>query len=217
MKIDAYFSNLGKYTEGGDEADWISLPLTQEDFAKVCHRIGLNGIDYKEYFFPEYDTDIAGLDDTLPEYTNISALNYCAACIRRLDKPSLHKLEAILLARDYTSDPADVITICQNLDAFDFYPDITTEEELGRYCVDDLKLLQINEKISRYFDYEQYGEAYVINNGGYFTKRGFFCENRKPIKSWDGVVPPEYQVFLPSLQPVKASSTKRSRRCPPTR
>lgn len=28
MKIDAYISNLGKYTEEGNEADWISLPIT---------------------------------------------------------------------------------------------------------------------------------------------------------------------------------------------
>lgn len=130
-------------------------------------------------------------------------MNDCAACIRKLDEFSLHKLEAVLSVSGYVSEPADIITLTQNLDAFDVYSGVKNEEELGRYCINELKMFRINEEISWYFKYELYGETYAINTGGYFTEHGFFCENRTPIKQWDGIIPAEYIVFLPSPQPVK--------------
>lgn len=208
MKIDAYLSNLGKYTSGWDAGDWIRLPITQQDFQQVCRRIGLDGIHYEEYFFPEYETDVPGLYDALPEFADISTLNYCAACVRKLDEPSLNKLEAVLSVSGYVSEPADIITLTRNLDAFDVYSDVKNEEELGRYCINELKLLRINEEISWYFNYELYGETYAINTGGYFTEHGFFCENRTPIKQWDGIIPAEYIVSLPSPQPVKCRKNR---------
>ena len=203
MKIDAYLTNLGKYTSGQEAGDWIRLPITQQDFQQVCRQVGLDGIHYEEYFFPEYETDVPGLYDALPEFADISTLNYCAACIRKLDESSLYNLETVLSVSGYVSEPTDIITLTQNLSAFDFYPDVKNAEELGRYCIDKLKLLRINEEISWYFNYELYGETYAINTGGYFTEHGFFCENRNPIKQWDGIIPAEYIVTLPSPQPVK--------------
>lgn len=202
MKFDAYLSNLRVFTEGNEAGDWIRLPITQQDFQQVCRCIGLD--DTAEYFFPAYDTDMLGLHTVLPEFADISTLNYCAACISKLDEESFAKLEAAFLARGSSLTPSEIISLIQNLDNYSLYPDINTEEELGHYCVEELNLLHIDEETGHFFQYEKYGEAFAINNAGDFTTRGFLLRDHKAHDTeWDGVVPTQYQLKPPSPQPVK--------------
>ncbi|OUP24041.1 hypothetical protein B5F28_08235 [Gemmiger sp. An194] len=66
----------------------------------------------------------------------------------------LLKFEAVIDSGGHTSSVADLINLTQNLDCFEFYPDIENEEDLGRYFTQDLP---IPEELKDYFDYEAYG------------------------------------------------------------
>lgn len=72
-----------------------------------------------------------------------------------------------------------------------------TEEEYGLWLVKERREFPLAEKASLYFDYESYGEATCINEGGRFSELGYIFNNRAPFqKIYDGQhVPEKYKVF----------------------
>lgn len=54
---------------------------------------------------------------------------------------------------------------------------IQTYEELGRYFVYDLELIDINSDVAPYFDFEAYGRDCESYNNGYLTSYGYIFEN----------------------------------------
>ena len=68
----------------------------------------------------------------------------------------LEKLEAVIDAGEYTGSVKDLINLTQNLDCFEFYPEVKDEEDLGRMYLLELDALQIPEYLVDYIDYEAY-------------------------------------------------------------
>ncbi len=69
----------------------------------------------------------------LPEYANLDELNYLASVLDELPEDDLEKLEAAVEYGDHTGSVKDIINLVQNLDCYDYYPDIHNEEDLGCY------------------------------------------------------------------------------------
>ena len=172
--FEAYITNLGKYNEGRLVGETLKFPATTEEVQALLARIGVDGKRYEELFITDYESDIAGLTENLGEYESIDELNYLAALLEELDdRGELSKFEAALELGDYCGSVQELINLTQNLDDYDFYPDIADEEDLGRYYVDDLDALQIPESIEQYFDYEAYGRDIVLNSSCTFASSGF--------------------------------------------
>ena len=96
---------------------------------------------------------------------------------------------------EHTSSVADLINLTQNLDCFEFYPDIESEEDLGRYSAEDLP---IPEELKDYFDYEAYGRDIRLNEDGHFAPGGYVLNNGgKFIEHYHGIedIPAEHRVF----------------------
>lgn len=96
----------------------------------------------------------------------------------------------------------DLINLTYNLDCYEFFPDVRTEEEYGRWLVDHRQEFRLSEKARLYFDYESYGEDTCINGGGDFSELGYIYNNRTRFqKVYDGQhVPEKYKVFRYPLQ-----------------
>lgn len=45
-----YITNLGKYTEGELVGQWLNVPATKEQFNVALKNIGVDGVQYEEYF-----------------------------------------------------------------------------------------------------------------------------------------------------------------------
>ena len=131
--FEAYVTNLGLYPERGAGAgEYLKFPTTVEEVQALFSRIGIDGKQYEEYFITDYDSDILGLTDHLGEYESLDELNYLAHLLEEMTPVELEKLEAVMDAGEYTSSVKDLINLTQNLDCFDFYSDVNSEEELGR-------------------------------------------------------------------------------------
>ena len=81
-------------------------------------------------------------------------------------------------AGEYTSSVKDLINLTQNLDCFDFYSDVNSEEELGRMYIQDFEAMQVPEHLIDYIAYEAYGRDIRINDGGHFAPGGYVADNR---------------------------------------
>ena len=193
--FEAYITNLGKYNEGELVGETLEFPTSPQEVQALLKHIGVDGIRYEEFFITSFDGDVLGLYDYLGEYENLDELNHLACLLSELDQGELEKFEAVLHTGAHTSSVADIINLTQNLDCFEFYPDIENEEELGRYWAEDLP---IPEELKDYFDYEAYGRDISINEGGHMAPGGYVVQTSGDFKEYyhgPQDIPAEHKVF----------------------
>ena len=124
-------TNLGKYNEGQLVGAPLKFPTTTEAVQDLLKRIGIDGVRYEEIFITEFESDVLGLYDHLGEYENIDELNHLACLLSELSQDELAVFEAVMDSGEYTGSVKDLINLAQNLDNYDFYPDIDSEEGAG--------------------------------------------------------------------------------------
>lgn len=189
--------------------EYLKLPATQEDVQALLSRIGVDGVLYEEVFITDYKMGIAELHGCLDEYESIDELNYLASLLDDMSEGDIEKFEAAIAYGEYTSNAKNLINLAQNLDCYEYYPEVTTEEELGYYLIDELGALSIPEELAGYFDYEAYGRDAVLN-GGTLTDAGYVEHNGSGFTEYYGGrddIPDEYKIFAypdpPEKMPIK--------------
>ena len=66
----------------------------------------------------------------------------------------------------------DILLIEQSLDAYCFYSDVTTDEELGKYLVDG-GYVNVSEEVERYVNFSMLGADYYATLGGAYGPKGY--------------------------------------------
>ena len=137
----------------------VLLPISIEELAE---RFGYEGQEIEVTF-----DSIEGLPDLDCERLNLDLANELAEKLENVD-------EDIVLSfiESNSSDPKELLNA--EFDDWWFYPDITTDRELGEYIVDDMGVELSREQLERYFDYEKYGRDVRLSEGGSFVDKGYF-------------------------------------------
>lgn len=201
--LEAYVTNLGKYNEGELASTLLKFPTTKEEVQAALKRIGVDNIRYEEFFIADYDGRLPELRANLGEYESIDELNYLAALLSEMDQSDIEKFEAVIDAGEYTGSVKDLINLTQNLDCFEFYSGVRSDEELGRMYVLEFGGVEVPEHLIDYIDYEAYGRDVRINDGGHYAPGGYVADNRSSfIEHYTGRddIPDEHRVFsMPKL------------------
>ena len=192
--IEAYVTNLGKYNEGELASALLKFPTTREAVQEVLKQIGIDNIRYEEIFIADYDGDLPELNACLGEYESIDELNHLACLLSELDKSDLEKFEAAVASGEHNSGVGDLINLAENLECFEFYPEIEDEDDLGRYYTEDLP---IPAELKDYFDFEAYGRDVSINESGHFSHGGYIVQTDTLKEIYHGIedIPREHKVF----------------------
>ena len=137
----------------------VLLPISSEELAE---RFGYEGEEIEVTF-----DSIEELPDLDCERLNLDLANELAEKLEDVD-------EDIVLSfiESNSSDPKELLNA--EFDDCWFYPDITTDRELGEYIVDDMGIELSREQLERYFDYEKYGRDVRLSEGGSFVDKGYF-------------------------------------------
>ena len=137
----------------------VLLPISIEELAE---RFGYEGQEIEVTF-----DSIEGLPDLDCERLTLDIANNLAEDLEDVD-------EDIVLSyiESNSSDPRDLLNA--EFDDCWFYPDITTDRELGEYLVDDMGIELSREQLERYLDYEKYGRDVRLEEGGSFVDKGYF-------------------------------------------
>lgn len=216
VEFSADIANLRKYG-GGVLCDTIlSFPTTTEQVQAALREIGVDRLFSSEIIILDYSIGVKGVARALGEYTHINELNYLASRLNELDPEELMKFTAAVEHGEYASSAEELINLTYNLDHYELYP-VQNAEEYGLWLVDELMALQLPEQARDYFDFEAYGEATAINEGGAFTSQGYMLAGPEPFqKVYDGQhIPEQYQVFqYPVRQKITVPRSHRSRDSP---
>lgn len=164
----AFITNLGKYNEGELIGKWIDLPISEEDFEEVLKEIGVDGENYEEYFFSDYDYDDVE-DLKFSEYEDIDDLNDIAEKLENLSSYELDIFNAV--AQYYGIKYA----LEFNINEYVLHTNINNEEDLGLYYVEEVYCEDLDKLgyLANYFDYESFGRDIAIDADGGFTDYGF--------------------------------------------
>lgn len=176
--FEAYITNLGKYNEGKLVGEWVKFPTTYEEMQKIFERIGIGKEDefgniYEEWFITDYDCYVDGLHDILGEYESLDELNYLANGIEAMDKSDFERFEAAIGIGDYAGSVKDLINLTENLNKYDFYPDVHDHDDLGRMYIDEYGAMEVPDHLKNYIDYEAYGRDIALDENGHFTDQGY--------------------------------------------
>ncbi len=216
--LEAFVTNLGKYNEGALVGEWVKFPTTEEEMQKVFERIGIGSKDefghvYEEWFITDYECPVHGVYDMLGEYESLDKLNYLASRIDEMDKWDQEKFVAIMEAGcDEVSNIDDLINLTYNLDCYDFLPDVTDEEDLGRYYIEEAGIYDTKAmgNLTNYIDFERFGRDVAMDENGRFTDEGYI---RNTGDGWDRVfdgsredIPDEYRISGSGSEPERDST-----------
>ena len=137
----------------------VLLPISIEELAD---RFGYEGQEIEVTF-----DSIEGLPDLDCERLNLDLANELAEKLEDVD-------EDIVLSfiESNSSDPKELLNA--EFDDCWFYPDITTDRELGQYIVEDMGVELSREQLERYLDYEKFGRDVRLEEGGSFVDKGYF-------------------------------------------
>ena len=216
VEFTAHIANLGKYAAGVLTGATLNFPTTTEQVQAALRKIGVDGVRYDEIIILDYSIGIKGVAQALGQFTHINELNYLASRLSELDPEELLKFTAAIAHGEYASSPEDLINLTHNLDRYELYP-VQNAEEYGLWLVDELLALEVPEQVRDYFDFEAYGEATAINEGGTFTLHGYMLAGPEPFqKVYDGQnIQEQYKVFrYPIQQKIVVPHSNRSRDSP---
>ena len=200
----AFITNLGKYNEGELVGEWVKFPTTAEEMKEVFKRIGIGqrddfGQPYEEWFITDYDCYVDGLYDKLGEYESLDELNYLASKLDEMSDSEYAQFQAGMEMGDHCGSLQEIINLTENLDCYEVYPHIADYDDLGRYYIDELEVMQVPEHLQNDIDYEAYGRDVAMDENGSFTDQGYvrdtgdrFCEYYDGER---GSIPDEYRVM----------------------
>ena len=200
----AFITNLGKYNEGELVGEWVKFPTTAEEMKEVFKRIGIGqkddfGNPYEEWFITDYDCYVDGLYSKLGEYENLDELNYLASKLDEMSDSEYAQFQAGMEMGDHSGSLQEIINLTENLDCYEVYPHIEDYDDLGRYYIEELEVMQVPEHLQNYIDYEAYGRDVAMDENGSFTDQGYvrdtgdrFCEYYDGER---GSIPDEYRVM----------------------
>lgn len=203
MEFSIQIANLGKYTAGILSDAKLSFPTTMQQVQEALRAIGVDGLRYAEIIICDYSISIPGLASRLEEYSSIDELNYLASRLQDLSTEERSKFAAAVEHGEYGGNLQDLINLTYNLDCYELLPSIRSYEDYGTYLIDHRREFYLPQKARFYFDYSQYGEDTLINEGGVLTPQGYIRSKREVpfIQIYDGVhFPAEYKVFQYPLQ-----------------
>ena len=106
--------------------------------------------------------------------------------------------------------PSDIRNIrAYNLDCYDFLPDVTDEEDLGRYYIEEAGIYDTKAmgNLANYIDFERFGRDVAMDEGGRFTDDGYIRNTGDGwTRMFDGNlddIPDEYRLTGGGEEPMK--------------
>ena len=152
--------------------EWVQLPASRIKLERAMLRAGIASCGEMQMLvsdsrFPD-EVDCA-LDF---EHESLFELNrLCHAC-SNFKEQDFVKLGAVCQMAKPTC-AANIRQLAENLDQFDFAPNVHTPEELGKYMIQQSGHYEYDENLEDFYNYGDYGVKRMLQDDGVFVDRGY--------------------------------------------
>ena len=152
--------------------EWVQLPASRLKLEHAMLRAGIPSCGEMQMLV----TDSRFPDEvncTLDfERESLFELNrLCHAC-SNFKEQDFKKLGAVCQMAKPTC-AANIRQLAENLDQFDFAPNVHTPEELGKYMIQQSGHYEYDENLEDFYNYGDYGASGMLQEDGVFVDRGY--------------------------------------------
>ena len=152
--------------------EWVQLPTSQIKLERAMLRAGIASCGEMQMLFSGSrfpDAVDCALDF---EHESLFELNrLCHAC-SNFKEQDFVKLGAVCQMAKPTC-AANIRQLAENLDQFDFAPNVHTPEELGKYMIQQSGHYEYDENLEDFYNYGDYGVKRMLQEDGVFVDRGY--------------------------------------------
>ena len=151
---------------------WLYLPCTRLQVERGMQRSGIADPDGMRFWYEDSSLP-SEVEDVLEfKQESIHELNALAHAVKQLSMEGRKKLGAavILAEPEYAFQ---IRHLAENLDQFEFAPDVRTPAEYGRYMIQESGHFEFDPNLEKFYDYEKYGLQRIEQESGVFTDRGY--------------------------------------------
>ncbi len=161
-----------KGAETANAHEWGQLPTSRIKLERAMLRAGIASCGEMQILFSGSrfpDAVDCALDF---EHESLFELNrLCQTCAYFLDA-DFEKLGAVCqMAKPACA--ANIRQLAENLDQFDFAPNVHTPEELGKYMIQQSGHYEYDENLEDFYNYGDYGVKRILQDDGVFVDRGY--------------------------------------------
>ena len=152
--------------------EWVQLPTSQIKLERAMLRAGIPSCGEMQLLFSgsrfsdEVDCALDFEQESLFELNRL-----CQTCANFQDA-DFEKLGAVCQMAKPTC-AANVRQLAENLDQFDFAPNVHTPEELGKYMIQQSGHYEYDENLEDFYNYGDYGVKRILQDDGVFVDRGY--------------------------------------------
>ena len=152
--------------------EWVQLPASQIKLERAMLRVGIASCSEMQMLvtdsrFP--DEVNCALDF---ERESLFELNRLCQMCSNFKEQDFKKLGAVCQMAKPTC-AANIRQLAENLDQFDFAPNVHTPEELGKYMIQQSGHYEYDETLGDFYNYGDYGVKRMLQEDGVFVDRGY--------------------------------------------
>ena len=152
--------------------EWVQLPASQIKLERAMRRAGIPSCGEMQMLVSDsrFSDEV---DCTLDvEHESLFELNQLCRAYSNFKEQDLEKLGAVCQMAKPTC-AANIRQLAENLDQFDFAPNIHTPEELGKYMIQQSGHYEYDENLEDFYNYGDYGVKRMLQEDGVFVDRGY--------------------------------------------
>ena len=152
--------------------EWVQLPTSQIKLERAMLRAGIPSCGEMQMLFSGSrfpDAVDCALDF---EHESLFELNrLCHACSNFKEQDFVKLGTVCQMAKPTCA--ANIRQLAENLDQFDFAPNVHTPEELGKYMIQQSGHYEYDENLEDFYNYGDYGVKRILQDDGVFVDRGY--------------------------------------------
>ena len=152
--------------------EWVQLPASRMKLERAMLRVGIASCGEMQMLV----TDSRFPDEvncTLDfERESLFELNRLCQICSNFKEQDLEKLGAVCQMAKPTC-AANIRQLAEDLDQFDFAPNVHTPEELGKYMIQQSGHYEYDENLEDFYNYGDYGVNRMLQEDGVFVDRGY--------------------------------------------
>ena len=152
--------------------EWVQLPASRIKLERAMLRAGIPSCGEMQMLvsgsrFPDAVDCALDFEQESPFELN----QLCRAC-SNFKEQNFVKLGAVCQMTKPTC-AANIRQLAENLDQFDFAPNVHTPEELGKYMIQQSGHYEYDENLEDFYNYGDYGVKRILQEDGVFVDRGY--------------------------------------------
>lgn len=151
---------------------WLYLPAAKEQLERAMGRSGINDPENMRFRFAEcmFPDEVKAVLDFQSE--GLFTLNELAQAVTKLSCADQRKLGTVVTMAE-PGCATQIRQLAENLDQFDFIPDVRTPVEYGRFMIQESGRFEYDPNLDGFYDYEGFGLQRMEQESGMFTDCGY--------------------------------------------